>query len=105
VASSGADLLQVATYTLKSRNANKAALDVSTVQYVASDTIKAPGMPANVSAKVKSFSSGGNGSTALDTKSVVPDTGTMAVKTGMTLGMEGEETTVETTTNVRTGRK
>jgi hypothetical protein len=107
--SGGADLLQAAVYTLKSRDGSRAMLDVSLVQLSASDTIHGPQMPAGMSAKVKAFSSSGQGSTQVDLKSVAPEGGSLALKTSMTItvagaGAAGEESTVETTTNVQIGR-
>jgi hypothetical protein len=105
MAASGADLLQSATYTLKARDGLKATLDVVTQQLSASDTIKALGSPGGAVTHVKSFSSGGTGTTKIDTTSVVPESGTTTMKTGMTVvvsqgGDAGEESAVETRTTV-----
>ncbi len=109
MAASGADLLQSATYTLKARDGAHATLDVTTTQLAASDTIKALGSPGGASTRVKAFSSGGTGTTKIDTTSVVPESGTTTMKTGMTVvvtqGAEpGEESTVETRTSVTLSR-
>jgi hypothetical protein len=110
-ASGGADLLQSAIYTLKSRTGTRAVLSVQLTQLAANDTIHAPGMPAGMSAKVKAFNSGGTGTTNVDLKSVVPESGDMALKVGMDIQVVGagpggaaEETSVETTTAVRIAR-
>lgn len=104
----GADLLQSATYTLKARDGGKVTLDVALVQLAASDTVKAPGMPPGVSAQMKSFSSGGSGTSLLDTKNVAPDTGSMALKTSMDIVVrgsnEGDESVIETQTKVGISR-
>ena len=105
MAASGADLLQSAMYTLKARDGVKATLDVVTTQLSASDTIKALGSPDGAVTHVKAFSSGGAGTTKIDTTSVVPESGTTTMKTGMTVavaqgGAPGEESTVETRTSV-----
>src|SRR5207244_3352106 len=84
LASSGADLVQSATYTLRARTGSKATIEVSLVQLAASDTIKVPGAPAGVVAHVKSFNSGGTGTQQLDTKVVAPEGGAMQIKTSMT---------------------
>jgi predicted small lipoprotein YifL len=104
MASAGADLLQSATYTLKARDGGKATLEVKLVQLAASDSINAPGMPPGVTTQVKSFSSGGSGTSLLDTKNVAPDTGSMALKTAMDIAVkgsnEGDESSIETQTKV-----
>lgn len=109
-ATGGADLLQSAIYTLKSRKGNQATLEVKLIQLAASDTIHGPQMPAGMSAKVKGFSSGGGGTTRVDLKSVAPEGGTMTLKTSMNLAVQGagpgngDESTVETTTTVQIAR-
>jgi hypothetical protein len=106
----GADILQSAVYTLKSRSGPRATLDVSILQLAANDTIHTAQMPAGMSAKVKAFSSGGSGTTQLDLKSVVPEGGRMSLKTGMDIAVQGsgagagDESTVETTTTVQVTR-
>ncbi len=109
MAASGADLLQSATYTLKARDGARATLDVVTTQLSASDTIKALGAPGGALTHVKSFSSGGTGTTKIDTTSVVPEGGTTTMKTGMTVvvsqgGEPGEESAIETRTSVTLSR-
>jgi hypothetical protein len=108
-ANGGADLLQSAVYTLKARDGAKATLEVSLMQLSANDTIRTPQMPAGMSAKVRSFSSSGAGTTVLDLKSVAPDSGTLTLKVAMEIavqgpGAAGESSTVETTTTVRINR-
>ncbi len=106
----GADILQSAIYTLKSRSGARAALDVTLVQLAANDTIHTAQMPAGMSAKVKAFSSSGSGSTQLDLKSVAPEGGTMALRTAMDLtvqnpgGGPGDDSSVETTTTIQVTR-
>jgi hypothetical protein len=106
--SSGADLLQSATYTLRSRTGSKATIEVALVQLAASDTIKVPGAPAGVSALVKSFSSGGSGKQQLDTHEVAPESGAMQIKTSMTIavkdGAMSEDTSIDTITAVQMKR-
>jgi hypothetical protein len=109
MAASGADLLQSATYTLKARDGARATLDVVTTQVSASDTIKALGAPGGALTRVKSYSSGGTGTTKIDTTSVVPEGGTTTMKTGMTVvvsqgGEPGEESAIETRTSVTLSR-
>lgn len=109
-ANGGADLLQAAVYTLKARTGNRATLDVGIVQLAANDTIHGPQMPANMSAKVKAFHSSGAGSSQIDLKSISPEAGTMTLKTGMDLAVQGAgpdsggTSTVETTTTVQIAR-
>jgi hypothetical protein len=106
----GADILQSAVYTLKSRSGPRATLEVTILQLAANDTIHTAQMPAGMSAKVKAFNSGGSGTTQVDLKSVVPESGTMSLKTGMEIVVQGagagagEESTVETTTTVQVTR-
>jgi hypothetical protein len=109
MAASGADLLQSATYTLKARDGAHATLDMTTTQLAASETIKSLGAPGAAVTRVKSFSSGGTGTTKIDTTSVVPESGTTTMKTGMTIavsqgGDPGEESSVETRTSVTLSR-
>ena len=108
--SGGADLLQAAVYTLRSRTASKAVLDITLVQLAASDTIHSPQMPAGMAVKVKSFSSGGSGSTQLDLKSISPEGGSMTLKNSMTIAVQGGgpdtagDSTVDNVTSVTMGR-
>ena len=108
LATGGADILQAAVYTLKSRSGARAMLDVTLLQLAASDTIHTPQMPAGMSAKVKSFSSTGKGATQLDLKSVAPESGTLALTTAMEISVQGagsdETSLVETTTTVAISR-
>ena len=105
LSSSGADLLQSAVYTLKSRSGDKIALDVTLSQLAANDTIKVPGMPAGVSAQVKAFNSGGSGTNQISTKNVAPEAGSMALKTTMNIAVQGggapDESSVDTQTKVQ----
>jgi hypothetical protein len=106
VVSSGADLIQLATYTLKSRTGTKAALDVKVTQLAAKATINPPGLPPGTTARMKSFHSDGGGTSEIDTTSVAPEGGKMVVKSGMNLEVGGaggapEETAVETTLTVQ----
>lgn len=105
VASSGADLLQFATYTLKKKAGSKALLEVSVKQLAAKATITAPGLPAGTLARLVTFKSEGSGTNEIDTKSVAPESGKMKVLSGMTLEVSGaggpaQETTMETTLTV-----
>jgi hypothetical protein len=114
ITSGGADMLESAVYTLKSRSGARASLDVTFFQLSASDTIKTPQMPAGMSARLKSFASGGTRRTELDLTSVVPESGAMAQKTTMVIAVVGaapgaagapaDESTVETTTAVQMAR-
>ncbi|MFT3770849.1 MAG: hypothetical protein QM820_35955 [Minicystis sp.] len=109
-ATGGADLLQSAIYTLKSRDGARATLEVRLIQLAASDTIHTAQMPAGMSAKVKGFNSSGGGTTQVDLKSVAPEGGTMALKVTMDIGVQGggatanDDSTVETTTTVNISR-
>ena len=106
----GADILQSAIYTLKARAGNRATLDVTILQLAANDTIHTAQMPAGMSAKVRSFNSGGSGTTQVDLKSVAPESGTMSLRTGMNISVQGagagagDDSTVDTTTTVQVSR-
>jgi hypothetical protein len=108
ISSSGADLLQSAIYTLKSRSGARASLDVSVLQLAANDTIHTAQMPAGMSAKVKNFSSSGSGNTQLDLKNIAPEGGTMTLRTSMEITVAGggpdDASTVDTTTTVQITR-
>jgi hypothetical protein len=105
VASSGADLLQFATYTLKKKTGSKALLEVTVKQLAAKATVTAPGLPPGTLARLLAFKSEGSGTNEIDTKSVAPENGKMVVKSGMTLEVSGaggpaQETTMETALTV-----
>jgi hypothetical protein len=108
LSSSGADLLQSAMYTLRSRSGKKATVEVTLTQLAADEIIKVPGAPAGVSAKVKSFNSGGSGVQQLDTLAVAPEGGAMQIKTSMTIavqdGAASDDTSVDTVTSVQMKR-
>ena len=109
MAASGADLLQSATYTLKARDGEHATLDVTMTQLSASDTINAPNSPPGQVTRVKSFSSGGTGTTRISTASAVPEGGVTAMKTAMTITASptddpASESAVETLTRVELSR-
>jgi hypothetical protein len=110
VATGGADILQSAIYTLKARSGPRATLELTMVQLAADDTIHTPQMPAGMNAKVRGFTSGGTGTSQMDLKTVAPESGTMTIKTGMDITVQGagagagEDSTVETTTTVQVSR-
>ncbi len=108
LSSSGADLLQSAIYTLRARTGSKATIEVTLTQLAANEIIKVPGAPAGVSARVKSFNSGGSGVQQLDTAVVAPEGGAMQIKTSMTIavqdGAQSEDTSVDTVTSVQMKR-
>ena len=86
----------------------KATVEVALTQLAADEIIKVPGAPAGVSAKVKSFSSGGSGVQQLDTLAVAPEAGAMQIKTSMTIavqdGAASDDTSVDTVTSVQMKR-
>jgi len=109
MSASGVDLLQSATYTLTARDGEHATLDVAMTQLAASDTIKSPGNPGGAVAHVKSFISGGTGTTRINTSSVVPEGGVTTMKTSVKISVsQGAETSgesaVETLTRVELSR-
>jgi hypothetical protein len=113
----GADVLQYATYTLKSRDGSKAVLDVALKQLAANASVKMPWVPAGISTRVRSFKWGGAGAQTVDTKQLATDSGTLAIKTVMDMqvteaavassGLPGERTqsmTVETSVTMSFSR-
>lgn len=82
LSASGMDLVQAATFTLKSRTDSKIDVEVSLKQLAANDEIKVPGM-GGASAKIKKFKSGGGGQNRIDTHDVAPDSGDLTVKSTM----------------------
>ncbi len=108
LASGGADILQSAVYTLRSRSGARAGLDVAVVQVAAGDTIHTPQMPAGMSAKLKSFRSAGSGGTQVDLQSVAPESGNLSLKRAVEITVQGsgadDESLVETTTAVTISR-
>ena len=114
----GADVLQYATYTLKSRDGSKAVLDVALKQLAANASVKMPWLPAGITTRVRSFKWGGSGTQTVDTRQLATDTGALAIKTVMDMqvteaavvadsGLPGERTqsmTVETSVNMSFSR-
>jgi len=104
------DILQFATYTLRSRDGARVSLDVSIDQLACSTSMTAPGMPPGVTAKLRSFQSRGGGSSQVDLASVAPDKGQMNVKTSLDIdvsagaGAPAEKSHVDTIMNAETFR-
>src|SRR5262249_11311356 len=69
----GVDVVQSMTFTLKARSGSKATLDITVSQLLASDVISLPGMSADASARVKSFSSNGAGTLQIDSGSMIAE--------------------------------
>jgi hypothetical protein len=93
--SQGADILQFATFTLRSREGTKVAVDVSLKQLAANEQIAPPGLPKGVTARVKSFNSGGDGKNTIDTRDVAPESGSLTVKSKMEIEVAGAGGTPE----------
>lgn len=114
----GADVLQYATYTLKSRDGSKVVLDVALKQLAANAAVKMPWLPAGITTRVRSFKWGGSGTQTVDTKQLATDSGALAIKTVMDMqvtesavvadsGLPGERTqsmTVETSVSMSFSR-
>ena len=109
VNNAGVDILQYATYTLKSRAAQRASIDVSVRQIAASDQVKVPGMPDGMTATLRAFTSSGAGSSEIDTGHVAPTKGAMKVRSTMTIavgaalgavGPAAESITIDSTLSV-----
>ncbi|WP_437518080.1 hypothetical protein [Sorangium sp. So ce1099] len=109
-ASSGADLLQSATYTLKSRDGDTLAVEVAIEELFASEVIHTPAMPQDYSVLVKRYESTAKGASELDLETLAPRSGSMVHKTSHTLNEQGEgaepgdELSVETETDVRVSK-
>lgn len=72
----GASVVQLTEYTLKDRSGTKAALDFTTRQLAAGETMKMPaGVPAGVGTKVTKFSTSLSGSLGIDTTQMGPTKG------------------------------
>jgi hypothetical protein len=109
VTAAGPDLLQLATYTLASRDGQSLGLDVTLTQVAASDVVKTPGMPDTVTARLKSFRSSGKGSTTVDLASVAPIKGSMSVESSMDVEIAtgpgpGQRTSADSTMRVEYSR-
>ncbi|WP_156040558.1 hypothetical protein [Chondromyces apiculatus] len=89
VNNAGADIVQFATYTLKSRAGDRATLDIKIDQLAASATVAAPGLPPGASARLTSFKSGGGGSSTVDLKNLIPVSSTMSLQSGMEIDITG----------------
>jgi hypothetical protein len=107
IATNGADLLQVSTFTLKDRKDALLTLDVGVKQLAAKDEVNPPGMPPGATARIKSFQSSGTGSSSLDTTDVAPKSGSLTMKSAMALEVkapggpgtpaQAQDTSIETT--------
>lgn len=89
IASSGADLLQWATYELTSREGSMISMDLSVRQLAADSAIAAPGMPPGMTASLQSFHSEGRGKSKLDLGSPAPVGGQVAVQSTMKIAVQG----------------
>jgi hypothetical protein len=96
ITSNGADILQSAVHTLKSRTAKTATLDVSLRQVAASDTIASNG----ISSKVKQFDSSGDGQVELDLTTGMPNSATMHLKMGMDIDAGGSSAHMDMTMTI-----
>jgi hypothetical protein len=96
---SGADIVQWTTYTLKSRDGKKLELESEVKQVAASSTL---GGDATVSAdaKIQSFRSGGVGRSVLDLGWPAPVRGEGDVATDLTVGAGGRTATIDTTVKI-----
>jgi hypothetical protein len=114
IAANGADLLQVSTFTLKDRKDALLTLDVGVKQLAAKDEVNAPGMPPGATARIKSFQSSGTGSSSLDTTDVAPKSGSLNMKSAMSLEVkvpggagaaaQAQDTSIETTVGMTFAR-
>lgn len=101
--STGADIIQWTTYTLKKRDGSKVELDAVVTQLAAAPTISGGQMPGT--ANIDSFSSGGTGLTSMDLTRIAPDTGNANVKNGMSFSANGQAMKIETTVKLGFSRK
>jgi hypothetical protein len=105
VNSGGADILQYATYTMKSHEGTSVAVDIALTQLAANELVKGP---QNVTAHLHSFQSNGTGKSSLDLTTVAPKDGSMRMRSALDLGLEGaagkDDTQVKTTLTVTFSR-
>ncbi|NUP05254.1 MAG: hypothetical protein HOW73_04245 [Polyangiaceae bacterium] len=101
--STGADILQWTTYTLKKKDGSRIELQADVTQLAASNTISGPQMPGT--ANIDSFASGGSGLTNMDLTRIAPDKGTADVKNAMAFSAQGQAMKIETQVNLQFSRK
>jgi hypothetical protein len=89
VVNSGTDVLQFATYTLKSRNGRNAAVDIEIAQLASTSSIRQPGMPAGMTATLRKFKSTGTGTSRIDTASAAPLGSQVRVRSTMDIDVAG----------------
>jgi len=88
VSSSGADLLQWATYELTAREGTAMTIGLSVHQLAADSAISAPGMPAGMKASLRRMHSEGRGQTKLDLTSPAPLGGGLDVQSVMEIAVD-----------------
>jgi hypothetical protein len=109
VSAAGADLLQSAIYTLKSREGSKATMDITVKQLSAGSSIQGGQMPAGTSAAIKQWKSGGTGNGKFDGKFIAPDLTTLNLQSNMAMtisaGPEEQAMKMDIGTKVEMKRK
>jgi hypothetical protein len=98
--SSGADILQWTTYTLVKRDGDKIELDGVVRQVAATPTLSGAGMPAGMSAEIKSFRSNGTGKTKLDLGALAPESGTGDVTSSLSVSAGPNSMQVDTSVKI-----
>jgi hypothetical protein len=93
ISSAGADLLQIAVYTLKARSDRQASLDVAIAQLATTAVVNSPHMPPGVTAALRAFKSEGGGTLELDLTQPAPTSGTMTMKSRMEI--EAKDTSAQ----------
>lgn len=101
--STGADILQWTTYTLKKRDGSKLELEAVVSQLAASPTITGPQMQGD--ANIDAFNSGGSGQTWMDLSRIAPDKGTADVKSSMSFSAKGQSMKIDTLVKLAFARK
>lgn len=104
IVANGADLLQIATFTLDKRDGGVLTLDAGVRQYAAKDAINPPGMPPGAVARLTSYQCQGGGKPVFDMADVAPKSGSMSINSTMSieLKLDVEGKTEKQTTSVDT---
>jgi hypothetical protein len=98
--STGADVLQWTTYTLKSKTGTKIEIETEVAQLAARATMTGGDLPPGIVAKVRSFSSSGRGESVLDLARLVPIRGDGQLASSVTIVAGGATTMIDTSARV-----
>ncbi|EYF07591.1 hypothetical protein [Chondromyces apiculatus] len=85
----GVDIVQFASYTLKSIDGDRVVFDVTHQQLAAGPDLASASVPAGFSTKLVKFDSSGSGTTTIDLKSAVPVSLKLEMTMRMTVAVSG----------------